>query len=290
MNASHTVTEPAQLLAFLFAAHATAKKNSVRQWLKHRAVSVNGRPTTRFDHPLQPGDVVSIGSTVESRSRRRLPAGMTIRHEDDALIVIEKPEGMLSVTAENVHEKSAQTYLTGCLRGNNPRSRARVWVVHRLDRATSGLMVFAKSEAAMHAMKNDWASADKRYLAVVEGRPASEVGTFESHLDESRPVKVKSAPQSARTRHAVTHYRVVRASAERALVELTLETGRRNQIRVHLADAGCPVVGDKTYDAKTDPARRVALHAAHLAFSHPTTGQRLQFDSPLPGKLARLLN
>ncbi|MEX2186082.1 MAG: RluA family pseudouridine synthase [Pirellulales bacterium] len=294
MNVTHTIVEPAQLLAFLFAAHVATKKTTVRQWLKHGAVSVNGKPTTRFDHPLRPGDVVAIGSSGEARSRRRLPAGMAIRFEDDALIVIEKPAGLLSMATDGERDKTAQAYLTSYVRGDDRRSRARTWVVHRLDRATSGLMVFAKSEEVMHALKANWRSADKRYLAVVEGRLPDDRGTFESHLDESSPVKVKSTPPSKRTRHAVTHYQVVRTAADGAdldcsLVELRLETGRRNQIRVHLADAGCPVVGDKTYGAKTDPAGRLALHAAHLEFQHPATGERLQFESPLPNKLARLV-
>ncbi len=289
MNATHTVDEPAQLLAFLFANHAAAKKTAVRQWLKHGAVSINAKPTTQFDHPLRRGDVVAIDTTVEARSRRRVPPGIKIRFEDEALIVIEKPAGLLSMATDGERDQTAQALLTRYLRGEDRRSRARVWVVHRLDRATSGLMVFAKTEAVMHALKDDWRTTDKRYLAVVEGRPPADDGKFESHLDESSPIKVRSVPPGARTRHAVTHYRVVRCSADCTLVELRLETGRRNQIRVHLADQGCPVVGDKTYEAKTDPAGRLALHAAHFEFQHPTTGERLIFESPLPTKLARLV-
>lgn len=290
MKRSFTVAEPRGLLPFLFAAAATTKKNTVRQWLKHGAVSVNGRATTQFDHPLAVGDVVAIGDPQAARSRRRLPAGMSIRHEDDAILVIEKPAGMLSMAGEGVREKNVQSYLSHYVRGGNPHSRDRAWIVHRLDRGTSGLMVVAKSEEVMHALKNDWSAAEKRYLAVVEGSLPADSGTFASHLDERWVTKVQSAPPSDHTRHAVTHYRVVRTSAGRTLVELALETGRRNQIRVHLADAGCPVVGDKTYGAKTDPAGRLALHAAHLAFRHPVTGERMEFASPLPRRLGALVS
>jgi 23S rRNA pseudouridine1911/1915/1917 synthase len=289
MASSHTVDQPATLLAFLFAMHPTAKKNTVRGWLRRGAVSVNDVATTQFDHPLSPGDVVSIGSARETRPKPRLPPGMTVRYEDDALLVIEKPEGLLSMASEGERDKTAQSYLTRYIRGGNPRSRDRAWVVHRLDRATSGVMVFAKSEAVMYALKDHWREVDKRYLAVIEGRLPDEHGTFESHLDESNAVKVRSTKPSERARHAVTHYQVIKTTAERTLVELRLETGRRNQIRVHLADACCPVVGDKTYGAQTDPAGRLALHAIHLEFAHPISGENLSFESPLPAKLARLV-
>lgn len=289
MPLTRTVEQPSQLLPFLFAAFARAKKNTVRQWLKHGAVCVNGEATTRFDYPLSPGDVVAVRPADEVRSERRLPRGLTIRFEDEALLVIEKPAGLLSTASEGERDKTAQAYLTRFLREGNPRRRERAWAVHRLDRATSGLMVFAKSEAIMRALKDAWQEVDKRYLAVVEGGPPSDAGTFESHLDERNPTKVKSAKPSEWTRRAVTHYRVLKRTAERTLVELRLETGRRNQIRVHLADAGCPVVGDKTYGAQTDPAGRLALHAAHLEFAHPLTGDHLSFDAPPPAKLTRLV-
>lgn len=289
MPSTRTVEQPSQLLPFLFAAFAPAKKNTVRQWLKHGAVCVNGAATTRFDYPLSPGDVVAIRPADEVRSERRLPRGLAIRFEDEALLVVEKPAGLLSVASEGERHKTAQACLTRYLRGGNPRRRERAWVVHRLDRATSGLMVFAKSESIMHALKDAWQQTDKRYLAVVEGGPPADAGTFESHLDERNPTKVKSAKPSEWTRRAATHYRVLKRTAERALVELRLETGRRNQIRVQLADAGCPVVGDPTYGAKTDPAGRLALHAVHLAFAHPVTGELLSFDSPPPATLMRLV-
>ena len=131
--------------------------------------------------------------------------------------------------------------------------------------------------------------AEKRYLAVVEGSPPADHGVLRSHLDESGPFKVYSAPPSERTRHAATHYRLMKRIATRALIELTPETGRRNQIRVHLADAECPIIGDRKYAARTNPARRLGLHASSLQFKHPSSGELLRFQSPLPRILARLL-
>ena len=164
-----------------------------------------------------------------------------------------------------------------------------MWIVHRLDRETSGLMVFAKSEEAKRALQADWHTVSKRYLAVVEGSPPADEGVLESHLDESGPFKVYSAPPSERTRLAVTRYRVMKRTATRTLLELTPETGRRNQLRVHLADIQCPIVGDRKYGASTNPARRLGLHASSLSFKHPLSGSLLSFQSSLPQELARLV-
>ena len=164
-----------------------------------------------------------------------------------------------------------------------------MWIVHRLDRETSGLMVFAKSETAKRTLQAHWYETEKRYLAVVEGHPPADQGVLSSHLDESRPFKVYSAPLSDRTRHAVTRYRMLKRNATRVLIELMPETGRRNQIRVQLADAACPIIGDHKYGARTNPARRLGLHASGLQFKHPLSGALLRFESPLPPDLARLL-
>ena len=289
MPASHTVEHPAHLLAFLHACRPEVKRTSVRQWLKYGLIHVNGRSVTRSNHPLQTGDVVSIRTKAEARGDGLLPLGLKIVFEDASLIVIEKPENLLSMGSATERDKTAYAFLTDYVRRGNPQSPERVWIVHRLDRETSGLMVFAKTEAAKGALQADWYKTEKRYLAVVEGRPPADHGVLRSHLDESSPFKVYSAPPSERTRHAVTHYQVMQRIATRALIELTPETGRRNQIRVHLADANCPIIGDLKYEAHTNPARRLGLHAVSLHFKHPLSGELLRFESPLPQDLARLL-
>ena len=289
MPASHTVEHPAELLAFLFACRPEVKRTKVRQWLKHGSVQVNGRSVTRSNHPLQTGDLVVIRTKGEVRAAGLLPPGMKVLFEDASLIVIEKPENLLSMASATERDKTAYAFLTDYVRRGNPQSPGRVWIVHRLDRETSGLMVFAKTEAAKRALQANWQKAGKRYLAVVEGNPPADHGVLRSHLDESSPLKVYSAPPSERTRRAVTHYRVMKQIATRALIELTPETGRRNQIRVHLADAECPIIGDHKYGARTNPARRLGLHASSLQFEHPLSGELLRFESPLPQDLARLV-
>jgi 23S rRNA pseudouridine1911/1915/1917 synthase len=286
-----TVEHPATLLPFLFAAWPETKKKQVRTWLKHAAVVVNGRVITQFNHPLKPGDIVAIRSDRFATPGAIVGDGIRIHFEDATLLVIEKPPDLLTVASEAEQEKTAYYQLTDYLRSGDPRVRERIWIVHRLDRETSGLMVFAKTPQAKGQLQTAWDQAEKRYQAVVEGSLPNDQGTFRSWLDETSPYRVFSAPRSPTTRHAVTHYRVLKRSKDRTrtLVELTLETGRRHQIRVHLKDAGCPVVGDKKYGAQTNPARRLALHAWSLRFMHPVTNQELRFEAALPGDLARLV-
>jgi 23S rRNA pseudouridine1911/1915/1917 synthase len=290
MPAPHTVTKPAELLAYLFETWPETKKKQVRTWLKFGSVAVNGRVTTKFDYKLKPGDTVEIRAKGLAAPETKLAGGIRIRHEDADLIVIDKPAGLLSIASASEEEKTAYAFLTDHVRMGNSRGRERVWVVHRLDRETSGLMIFAKNEAAKTALQNGWDAVVKKYLAVVEGAPAQDAGTFDLHLDEANPLKVYPAQRvGPETRRAITHYRVAKRGKATTLVELTLETGRRHQIRVHLAEAGCPIVGDKKYGAQTNPIKRIALHATSLLFRHPVTGKEMNFQSPLPGELGALI-
>jgi len=290
MPPKRTVSKPSELLAWLFEAWPETKKKQVRAWLKFGSVAVNGKVITQFDHKLKPGDEVTIRPKGMAAPETKLAGGIRIRHEDADIIVIDKPAGLLSIASPSEEEKTAYAFLTHHVRQGNPRGRERVWVVHRLDRETSGAMVFAKSEAAKIALQEGWDTVEKKYLAVVEGAPSRDAGTFDSHLDESNPLKVYVANgEGPETRHAITHYRVTKKGKATTLVELTLETGRRHQIRVQLAAAGCPIVGDKKYGAQTNPIKRIALHATSLRFLHPATRQEMRFDSPLPGDLGTLV-
>ncbi|HEY8898812.1 MAG TPA: RluA family pseudouridine synthase [Chthoniobacterales bacterium] len=284
-----TVDQPAELLAYCFSVWPEVKKTQVRSWLKHQAITVNGRATSQFNHPLKAGDVVAIRTDRFAAPKTTLGSGMKIYFEDEHLIVIEKPADLLSIATESEQEKTAYFQLTDYVRQNRPRSKERVWIVHRLDRETSGLMVFAKTPQAKEILQANWEEFEKTYEAVIEGRLDEPKGTFESHLDESNPFKVVSTKASDATRHAVTHYRVLARSEWRSLVQLKLETGRRHQIRVHLSDAGCPIVGDKKYGAVSDPAKRLGLHACALRFAHPVNRKEMRFESPLPKELARLV-
>jgi 23S rRNA pseudouridine1911/1915/1917 synthase len=289
MASPRRVEKASPLLAWLFAAWPEAKRNTVRGWLAERRVEVSGQLISQFDHALQPGDTVTIRAEPSTAPDTRIAGKILLRQEDDAVIVIEKPAGLRSIASEAESDATAYALLTAHVRRGNPRSRERVWIVHRLDQETSGLMVFARTEEAKRTLQDNWESAKKIYRAVVEGAPPRESGVLVSHLDESDRFRVRVAPEGPETRRAVTRYRVEKRGTNRCLLELTLETGRRHQIRVQLGEAGCPVVGDKRYGAQTDPVRRVALHAGELRFLHPTTKKEMRFLAPLPGEFGVLM-
>jgi 23S rRNA pseudouridine1911/1915/1917 synthase len=289
MGKSSIVDAPAELLPYLFQHWPEVKKKQVRTWLKHQAVTVNGRPISQFNHPLVPGDSVAIRSDRFAVPKTVLPSGMKVFFEDATLLVIDKPENLLSVASVAESEKTAYFQLTDYVRRGSAHARDRIWIVHRLDRETSGLMVFAKTEEAKRTLQGAWEEVTKRYEAVVEGTLPAEQGALESDLDETSPFKVYSTARRPDTRHAITRYRVIGRKGKRSLVALELETGRRHQIRVQLADVGCPIIGDEKYGAKTNPAHRLGLHACGLRFIHPATKQEMNFESPLPKDLARLV-
>lgn len=277
------VTSGAGLLEFLFASCPDLKKSKLRSLLKHQAISVNGSATTKFDHPLRPGDVVKLHLGRHAAPGAVLPCGIRSLHEDAHILVINKPSGLLSVSGNDGDERTAYFFLTDYVRATDPR--ARIWIVHRLDRETSGVMVFARTPEAKETLQSGWESVEKHYEAIVEGHPPQKEGTMDCHLDETNPFIVRVAKASSRTRQAITHYRVLAQDDVRSLVRLELETGRRHQIRVQLATEGCPILGDLKYGALTNPARRLALHATKLSFLHPHTRKPFEFVSPLPPEL-----
>lgn len=289
---SHTVT-PAQaqpLQAFLFATWPEVKRTKIKQWLKYGAVKVNGKPITRHDHELQAGDVIVIQAQKAPPPEPPLPTGLQVVYENDTLLVIRKPTGLLTIATDTEREKTAFRCMTDWLRERTRSPKARLWIVHRLDRDTSGLLVLAKTEEAKEWLQSEWHRMEKRYLAIVEGSLPAASGTLTHHINETQPHRVYAMDHaSASSRPATTHYRLLGTAYGRSLVELTLETGRRHQIRVQLAAAGCPIVGDSTYGAKTDPAKRLGLHATRLTILAPDTEEKMTFDSPLPQELARLV-
>lgn len=272
------------LLPWLLAALAPTPRTRVKQLLRFGRVTVNGVPVTRFDHPLRAGDRVVIDATRPDLAGESLrQAGVRIVHEDDGLIAIEKPAGLLSVATEDEKVDTAFARLNAYLAA---RRAGRAFVVHRLDRETSGLLLFARSAAYRDQLRAGWERVTKVYLAVVEGEPRSPAGTVRNFLTEGKDLRVRaSAGPRPGSKEAVTRYRVAATRRGRALVEVELGTGRKHQIRVHLAGLGCPVIGDRAYGAATDPAGRLGLHAWRLSLDHPATGRRVELESPLPAVL-----
>jgi len=282
------VTAATTLLALLLQSGCSRTKG--KQLLKYRAVAVNDLPATRLDQMLAPGDVLTITSEKEVRSGYPPCPGLHILYEDADILVIDKPPRLLTIASETEKTKTAYHQLTDCL-GGRPGGKERVFIVHRLDQGTSGLLVFAKTETAKHTLQGSWPEVRKHYRALVEGRPREDSGLIASYLYESKIHRVYSMPtDTGEGKYAETRYQVVQSTDDYTLLDITLLTGRKNQIRVHLADLGHPVAGDKKYGAKTDPIKRLALQASSLAFNHPISGQPLEFTLDLPEKFQSLLN
>lgn len=219
---------------------------------------------------------------------RRLPHGLAVLYEDKDILLVDKPAGLLTVATEHESLRTAHSILTEYIRKGCGRCRKRLFVVHRLDRDTSGVLIFAKSEEAMERLKAHWKETEKKYLAIVHGSVEKKSGTITSYLAEDEGYNVYATPDSTKGRLAQTLYRVVREKKALSLLEVTLLTGRKNQIRVHLAGIGHPIVGDTKYGKGDDRLPRMALHARFISFKHPVSGKQLTFESEVPEVFTRL--
>jgi RluA family pseudouridine synthase len=256
-----------------------SSKTTLRQLLQNGRVRVNGAVEKDAKVAIEADDLLDIAP--KAATHRALPPGVSILHEDDDVIVVLKPNGLLTVATERERENTLQAGLNRYIAG---AGRERIHVVHRLDRETSGVLVFARNFAAREALKEQFAahSVDRMYVAIVEGAIDPPHGTIRSNLLEGRDLRMRSVDQHPDAKLAVTHYRTIEAKGGYAMLEVTLETGRKNQIRAQLAEAGHPVAGDQFYGANTNPLDRLGLHAKLLGFTHPSTGKRLSFTAPLP--------
>lgn len=217
------------------------------------------------------------------------PKGLSLLYEDEDIIVIDKPVGLLTMGTERDKSHTAQAILNDYVRKGNARSRNRVYIVHRLDRDTSGVLVFARSEQAKRYLQDDWTNTEKRYLAVVYGRLTPAEGTISSYLVENSALTVYSTSDASKGKLSRTAYRTLKEARGFSLLEIDLLTGRKHQIRVHLAEKGHPVVGDRKYGKKGDHYPLLALHACSIAFTHPVTGERLAFETAVPDHFTRLI-
>ncbi len=220
---------------------------------------------------------------------RHLPRGLSILYEDRDILVVDKPAGLLTIATDAEKERTAYHHLTEYVRKGQARSRNRIFIVHRLDRETSGVLAFAKTEEAKFTLQEHWEETEKTYLAVVPGHLTRPEGVIESYLAENTAHVVYSTNNPEKGKWSRTAYRVVRETKEHSLLEVDLLTGRKHQIRVHLANIGHPVVGDKKYGQTPDSHGRLALHAHRLAFAHPFTGRRLQFEAKVPSHFYKMV-
>lgn len=333
----HTAKQDASLLTFLFETYPESSRTQVKSYLTSGRVMVNGQKVTAFDWPLRAGDRVEIipkGASIANEMKNEAvdglaKKGINILYEDDHIIVVTKRAGLPTIAPKSgAHEANLYSILMdymhtgkaadrkaagmskkgrGKIVAQNPDMaavvyrKARVFIVHRLDRDTSGVLLFAKDERTKDLLQSKWSELvlERRYVAVVEGRPQKEEGRIESWLSENdKSLKVVSSPTDNGGQKAVTRYRLLDCMKNLSVMEFELETGRKNQIRVHCSQVlGCPVVGDEKYGASSRfvvkspnglSCRRIALHATSLVFRHPFGGEVMSFDSPVPEEFSRL--
>jgi len=222
-------------------------------------------------------------------TNRRLPRGLAILYEDSDILVVNKPAGLLTVATETNKTKTAYYILTDYVRKGCLKSRNRIFIVHRLDQWTSGVLVFAKSEEVKLRLQGHWKETEKKYLAIVHGRLDQKEGIITSYLAENKAYVVYSTTDTAKGKLAHTAYKVLKETGQFSLLQVGLLTGRKNQIRVHLADKGHPVVGDRKYGKPKDVHNRLALHSKSISFKHPTTGRQMTFQTKVPVYFSKLL-
>jgi len=253
-----------------------ASGRSVKQWIEHGRVTVNDRVVRDAGAAVGAADRVALGRRDAPPA---LPPALRLVHEDEDLLVIDKPAGLLSVASGRERERTAFRRLWDLLRARRPPGRP--FIVHRLDRETSGLLVFATSVEAKRRLQAQFEAreVERIYVAVVEGRVRDDHGTLASRLVQGRGLRVRAAPGG---RPAITRYRVRTRRRDTTLLQLDLGTGRRHQIRVQLADLGHPIVGDPLYGGRRRSQPRLCLHATRLGFVHPTSGRAMRFESAPP--------
>ena len=273
------------LLPFLLSHVKGKSRNNVKSMLARGQVLVDGRPASRFDHPVPVGARVTVKAHVEEQPSA-LP--FPILYEDRDILVIDKPAGLLTIANEKEKVRTAYHMLTDYVREQN--KFARVFVVHRLDRDTSGVVLFAKNEETKRAFQEDWDQRVLRrgYRALVEGVPQPPEGEVRSFLRETKTHLVYSGAPGRDAKEAVTRYRTLAAGGGYALLEIDLKTGRKNQIRVHMSDLGHPIAGDRQYGAKTRPLGRLCLHAHRLELIDPRSGGKRVFAAREPAAFRRL--
>ena len=279
-NLRFEVENEAELLVFLLEKLPQKSRNDVKVLLRDKKVFIDGEAISQFNHLLKPGHQVEI--RWEKPAEEIKIRGLKIVFEDDYLIVIDKEAGVLSIATEKQKENTAYSVLSDYVKKQDPANR--IFVVHRLDKDTSGIMMYAKSQRIQKALQEKWNDniLERTYLAVVEGKPEKPVGKVISYLVESKALIMYSSQNPELGQKAVTYYEVTKTSKKHSLLQVNLETGRKNQIRVHMQDLGHPIIGDEKYGAATNPIKRLGLHAWVLAFKHPVNGEEMRFETEMP--------
>ncbi len=264
-------------MEFLQEQYPDSPRTRIKKMLSSGDIRVNNRSVTLFSYSLKPGDTVDIIRKAGPKSKIGLP--FPVLYEDRNVIVVDKPAGTSTSSIDG--SVNISQIVSEFLRDLS-KGKVRAHVVHRLDKEVSGVLLLAKSEVDMDIIKENWKETGKHYYALVEGIPSKTEDTITSWLIEDNKQKVLSVPERPGARFSITHYKIIKTINNYALLDVSTETGRKNQIRVHLSEMGCPIVGDRRYGASADYVRRIRLHAYHLSFPHPATGKIVTIESPMP--------
>lgn len=278
-NTSFKVDKDNELMKFLMEKMPQNSRNNIKSLLTQRRGMVDDVIVSQYNAPLKEGQKVSITKTKITKHKLE---GVSIVYEDNDILVVEKERGILSVATQNEREKTAYNILKNYLKEKNPKDK--IFVVHRLDRDTSGVMIFAKSEKAQDILQTTWNDSvkERTYVALVEGNVKKDSDTIISYLAENKAMITYSTANEEEGKKAVSHYKVLKRNKNYSLLEVNIETGRKNQIRVHMQDLGHSVVGDKKYGSTKNPIKRLGLHAHTIVFKHPITKEVLSFTSKIP--------
>ena len=276
----HFMVEKEQPLLEFLLENVKQSRNKVKLTLQGRGIRVNGKTVSQFDFLLKPGMKVAVSKTKRNQTQFK-SRWLKIVYEDRWLIVVEKQVGILSMAAGH-SSLNVKAVLDDYFKKSHQKCTAHV--VHRLDRDTSGLMVYAKDIDTEQTLEHYWHDIvyDRRYVAVLSGEMEKDEGTIANWLKDNKAYVTYSSPVDNGGKYAVTHFHVLDRTTDHSLVEFKLETGRKNQIRVHAADMGHPVCGDVKYGDGNDPLHRLCLHAFLLCMEHPVTHERMEFETPVP--------
>lgn len=280
----YPVKKNCELLEFLLETFKGQSRNSVKSLLGSHRVTIDGAPVTQFNFKLYPGDTVIISSSpIRKKTRSNLP----IIYEDEEIIVINKPSGLLSIASDKEKGSTAYRMLSDYVQQKDKHNR--VFVVHRLDEDTSGVLMIAKNPSIQKALQDNWNDivSKRGYYAIVEGKMPNKTGTIKSYLKKNAQNLMYSS-KDKNGQFSVTHYSVMKENDNYSLLDVNIDTGRKNQIRVHLGDLGHHVIGDDKYGEPANPLKRLGLHSYCLELKHPITGKKMKFTAPMPKEFETL--
>lgn len=283
---TYNVTEPCELMTFLMTKINGISRTTAKSYLSKRQVMVENKITTQFNFELRPGMKVTIS---KDKGKKEFHSSLIkLVYEDPYILVVEKREGLLTIATDSKKERTAHSILNEYVQRSGKQHR--IYIVHRLDKDTSGLMIFAKSEKVKFTLQDYWDEIvkDRRYVAALSGDMEKDSGTVTSWLKDNKVFVTYSSMSNNGGDKAITHYKTIKRANGYSLVELELETGRKNQIRVHMQDLQHPVLGDIKYGDGNNPIGRLALHAFKLCFYHPITGDLMEFETPYPSSFKKL--